>query len=770
MTSIHLTRRSVRGKLLAVVVLTAVTALVIAGTWLIAHDLKNYENSRIGNLTTLAQVVAAASGPALAFNDKRDAAAKLALLRVRPSILAAALYKPNGELFVSYSPEQLKVANLLGNQSRGYVIEGDRIALVQPVMEKSEEVGFLYLVGSYESRQRLLETAGIVSIVLLLSLLAAVLASTWLQRNLTTPISDMTEAARRVREERDFSIRVRKTTDDEIGYLVDTFNAMLDEVGRRSEELTQSNAALSREIAERREAEDARVESEARFRVLADDAPVLIWITEPQGCVFVNREFQEYTGRTLEELRGERWLEVLHPDDIAETKRVFRASVDKKSHYEIEHRLRRADGTYRWFKSVGTPRLRSDGRLMHYVGSSFDINEIKENIAELDLAHAALRDADRRKDEFLAVLSHELRNPLNPVRNAAAVLRLSAERSQVVWAAEVIDRQSRQLARLLDDLLDAARITQGKLELRKQRVALSAIVAMAVETTRSLFESNEQKLDITLPAEAIYLEADTSRMSQVLGNILNNAAKYTDRGGHIRLTATRRDGRVAISIKDSGSGIAAADLPHVFDLFMQARAHSARAAGGLGIGLALVKILVEMHGGSVEARSDGPGWGSEFIITLPAHAGAQSPAREPGAVVFPVAARPLKVLIADDVADSVQSLAMVMRALNHEVHVAHDGVEALDVARKVQPDVAVLDIGMPGLTGYEVASRIRLHPWGRRMMLIALTGWGQNRDMVLSREAGFDHHMTKPADSALLARYLAEAAAREVTPTNEKTG
>jgi PAS domain S-box-containing protein len=760
MSPVSLTRSSVRNKLLAVVVLTAVTALFIAGTWLIAHDLKSYETSRVDNLTTIAEIVAAASGPALAFNDRRDAAANLETLRVRPSILAAAFYRPNGELFASYSPEQLQVADLLGNQRRGHVIEGDRIALVQPVMEKSEEVGFLYIVARYESREQLLETAGIVSIVLLLSLFAAVLASTWLQRNLTTPISDMTEAARRVREERDFSIRVRKTTDDEIGYLVDTFNAMLDEVGRRSAELTESNAALSREIAERRELEDARLESEARFRVLADDAPVLIWITEPHGCVFVNREYRQYTGRTLEQMRGDGWLETVHPDDVENTARAFHAAAERKAHYQMEHRLRRADGAYRWFKSVGTPRLRSDGRLIHYVGSSFDINEIKENIAELDLAHEALREADRRKDEFLAVLSHELRNPLNPVRNAAAVLRLSSDRSQVVWAAEVIDRQSRQLARLLDDLLDAARITQGKLELRKQRVALSAIVAMAVETTRSLFEANEQKLDITLPADPIYLDADTSRMSQVLGNILNNAAKYTDRRGRVGLTASRKDGKVAISVKDSGSGIAAADLPHVFDLFMQARAHSARAAGGMGIGLALVKVLVEMHGGTVEARSEGPGKGSEFIITLPAYAGLQTSSMEPGALSFPAAARPLKVLIADDVADSVQSMAMVLRALNHDVHVAHDGSEALEVARKVQPDVAVLDIGMPGLTGYEVATRLRLHPWGKRMTLIALTGWGQNRDLMLAKQAGFDHHMTKPADSALLARYLAEAAAR----------
>jgi PAS domain S-box-containing protein len=760
MSLIRLRRRSVRGKLLAVVILTAVTSLAIAGSWLIAHDLKTYETATVANLRTLADVIAAASGPALAFNDRRAASNNLELLRVRPTIIAAAFYSAAGELFASYSPEKLAPANLLGRQIYGHVIEGNRIALVQPVMEKGEEVGYLYLVGRYESRKRLLSTAAIVSVVLLASLVIGVFASTWLQRNLTTPISDMTHAARRVREERDFSVRVRKTTDDEVGYLVDTFNAMLDEVGRSSADLLESNRTLSNEIAERRAAEDARLESEARFRVLADDAPVMIWINELEGCVFANREYLKFTGRTLEQVAGTGWTKVVHPDDLEGYAARYRNAMDRREHFRAEVRLRRADGQYRWFQSIGTPRFRSDGRLMHYVGCSFDITEIKENMVELDRAHEALREVDRKKDEFLAVLSHELRNPLNPIRNAAAVLRLSGDRSQVVWAAEVIDRQSRQLARLLDDLLDAARITQGKLELRKQRVTLSAIVAMAVETTRSLFEANDQKLDIRLPAETITIEADTSRMAQVLGNVLNNAAKYTDRGGAIRLSAARRNAQVAISIKDTGSGIAPEDLPHVFDLFMQARAQAGRVPGGLGIGLALTKILVEMHGGTVVARSDGPGKGSEFIVTLPTVVDARAPSMEAGMASYPTAVRSLKVLIADDVADSVQSLALVLRALKHEVHVANDGTEALDVARKVQPDVAILDIGMPGLTGYEVASRIRLQPWGKNMTLIALTGWGQSRDMQLAREAGFDHHMTKPADPALMARYVAEAAAR----------
>ena len=751
-------RSSIRGKLLVVVATTALLALLIAGAALITYDLRTYERSRVSELDTLADVLAAAAAPALAFGDVKDAQETLATLRAQPSILAGALYAPDGKMFAAYAPHRLGTGQPRPATPRSHAIRGDEIALVRPVVEKTERVGTLYLVARYEAAQRLVDTAAIVGSVLLLSLVFAILALTWLQRIFIQPILKMTEASRRVREERDFSVRAEKTTEDEVGYLVDTFNSMVAEVGRQSAELMESNRGLMREIAERQAAEDARQESEGRFRELADNAPVLIWINDVTGCIFANREYLSYTGLTLSEIAGSGWTKTVHPDDAADYGARYAASVEQRRRFEAEVRLRRVDGRYRWFKSIGVPRFRADGSLLHYIGCSFDIHAIREYITELDQAERALRDADRRKDEFLAMLSHELRNPLNPIRNAAAILHLAPEASEVSWAAEVIERQSHQLARLLEDLMDAARITQGRLEMRKQRVALSAIVDTAVETTRGLFKANQQRLDIDLPVEQIHVEADPARMAQVLGNLLNNAAKYTPSNGTIRLSAAREGERVVISVRDTGTGIAPADLPYIFELFMQSKTQPTHAAGGLGIGLALVRELVQMHGGTVEARSEGPGKGSEFIVTLPVMADPRPAAAGQAGQRLAPSSRRLRVLVADDVQDSAESLARLLRALKHEVHIASDGVEALDVARQIHPDAAILDIGMPGLTGYEVANRIRRYDWGKRVTLIALTGWGQRSDVAKSQEAGFDHHMTKPADADLLSTYLARAA------------
>jgi PAS domain S-box-containing protein len=751
-------RNSVRAKLLLVVAATALLALLIAGAALVTYDLRTYEQSRVEDLSTVAAVLAAAAGPSMAFNDRKEANESLATLRVRPTILAGALRSMDDQVFASYSPADLGPPALLAAAQRGHAIGGGRIALVKPVIEKGERVGTLYLVAKYEAVERLLDTAAIVGLVLAFSLACAIAASFWLQRSFIQPLLDMTDASRRVMGQRDFSVRVERTTEDEVGYLVDTFNAMVDEVGRRSHELTESNQGLLREIAERRAAEEARLESETRFRMLADQAPVLIWMNDQSGCIFVNREYLTYTGRPAEQLLGSGWLESLHREDVDRTLSEYVKAIELRGRFEVEHRLRRVDGRYHWFKSIGVMRYTADGELLHCVGCSFDIHAIKEYISELDLAEQALREADRRKDEFLAMLSHELRNPLNPIRNAAAILQFGPEPAEVSWAADVIERQSQQLSRLLEDLMDAARITQGKLEVRRQRVSVRQIVDAAMEASRALFRTNLQDLEIDVPSEPIYLDADPARMAQVLANILNNAAKYTPSGGRVRLAARTRAGRVMISVKDNGGGIAPADLPHVFDLFMQSKVHAAHAAGGLGIGLALVRVLVQIHGGTVEARSEGLGKGSEFIVTLPEMVEIKPSMADRASQPLSVSARRLRVLVADDVQDSVDSLARLLRALKHEVHVAHDGSEALEVARRIQPDAAILDIGMPGLTGYEVATRIRRQDWGKRITLIALTGWGQHSDVMQSQNAGFDHHMTKPADAALLARYLAQAA------------
>ncbi|HUJ01292.1 MAG TPA: ATP-binding protein [Usitatibacter sp.] len=362
----------------------------------------------------------------------------------------------------------------------------------------------------------------------------------------------------------------------------------------------------------------------------------------------------------------------------------------------------------------------------------------------------ALKDADRRKDEFLAVLAHELRNPLAPVRNAIEILRATpAATAQQQWTQDVIDRQVRQLSRLVDDLLDVSRITSGKIELRKERVELGAAVRIALESSRPLIERGGHELSVTLPAEPIRLDADLARLAQVLSNLLNNAAKYTRPGGHIWLTAERSGSHAVVRVRDNGIGIRPAMLTRIFDMFTQVAGSGPHSQGGLGIGLTLVRRLVELHGGSVEARSEGIGKGSEFTVTLPL-AGSETANGEEAADSHPGDdPHPRRILVVDDNRDAADSLCMLLKSRGHEVRVAYDGLEAVGSAVAFHPDVVLLDIGLPKLSGYEAARRIR-EAGGAQALLIAVTGWGQEEDRRRARDAGFDHHLTKPVDPAAI--------------------
>jgi CheY-like chemotaxis protein len=354
-------------------------------------------------------------------------------------------------------------------------------------------------------------------------------------------------------------------------------------------------------------------------------------------------------------------------------------------------------------------------------------------------------------------MAHELRNPLAPVRTAARVLKdRSPPDPELTWARDVIDRQVGHMARLLDDLLDVSRITRDKLELRRQPVELASAVAAAVEASRPLIEAGGHTLTVELPSEGVWLDADPVRLAQVFSNLLNNAAKYTERGGSIRLRGGREAGEVVVAVSDTGIGIEAEMLPRVFEMFAQATPALERSQGGLGIGLSLVKGIVELHGGTVEARSDGPGLGSTFLVRLPS---VPAPAcAEPPPVAAEAAApagRRLRVLVADDNADAAESLAVLLRMLGNEVRTAGDGQEAVERIEEFRPDVAVLDIGMPRMNGYEAARHIRSLPHGANVFLVALTGWGQEEDRRRSREAGFDAHLVKPVDPGELATVLA---------------
>ncbi|MFO0929312.1 MAG: PAS domain S-box protein [Gemmataceae bacterium] len=485
--------------------------------------------------------------------------------------------------------------------------------------------------------------------------------------------------------------------------------------------------------------EAALRESEEKYRRIVETANEGIWTLDADARVtFVNRRMGELLGYHPEELLGRTKWEFVEEQDQPFVRGLFerrRAGISEQVDVCFIHKA----GHPVWMLMAARPVLDADGRFAGSLDMFTDVTERRK-------AELALLEADRRKDEFLATLAHELRNPLAPIRNAVQLLRMKGPPDpEMQWARDVIERQVGQMARLLDDLLDVSRITRNKLELRKERVTLADAVQNAVETSRPLMERKRHQLTVHLPADALVLDADLARLAQVFANLLNNAAKYTDRGGQVWLTAERASGEVVVRVKDTGIGIAADHLPRVFTMFTQADAALERAEGGLGIGLSLVKGLVEMHGGTVVAHSAGPGKGSEFIVRLPLAAVGSHPAESDKGESKTLPRLPRRrILVVDDNRDAADSLAVVMRLLGHEVHVAYEGAAALAAARRLHPDVVLLDIGLPRVNGYEVARQLREEPWGEHVALVAVTGWGQETDKQRAAEVGFDHHLTKP--------------------------
>jgi PAS domain S-box-containing protein len=514
------------------------------------------------------------------------------------------------------------------------------------------------------------------------------------------------------------------------------------------------------DVTQRKTSEIALRESEERFRRMADHAPVMIWVTETDGhCSFLGKTWYDFTGRSPEESLGFRWIEAMHPDDRPASRATFLAANERHDAFRHEYRLRHKEGAYHWVIDAAVPRFGDDGRFLGYIGSVFDITDRKKVEEALRASQGALLEADRRKDEFLALLAHELRNPLAPIRTGLELMRLAGDDRSVVEEVRLtLDRQSHQMVRLIDDLLDVSRITRGTVELRKGRVELAQVLESAVETARPVVEELGHTLNIRLPQRPVVLEADGTRLAQVVSNLLNNAAKYMPRGGSIDLSAERHGTTAVISVKDCGIGIPPEMLDRIFDMFIQVDDSLERTHGGLGIGLTLVKRLVEMHGGTVEARSDGPDRGSEFIVRLPIVLGPLRESSDANGEGVASAGR-RRILVVDDNENAAQMLGMLLKALGNEVRTAFDGLAALEMAAQFRPDVVLLDIGMPKLDGYETARRMRQEPWGRTMILAALTGWGQEEDKRRTREAGFDHHFVKPVEPAILQKFLAECEA-----------
>ena len=446
------------------------------------------------------------------------------------------------------------------------------------------------------------------------------------------------------------------------------------------------------------------------------------------------------------ELTPERVLACIHPDDRETFLAARAAAIAGRRPYAIDGRIVRPDGAVAWVGHRGHCDFDADGRPVRSFGVTIDITERKH-------AEQLLREANREKDNFIATLAHELRNPLAPIRNAVNVLRSQRQSAGVEadWCGDVIERQVAQMSHLLDDLLDVSRLTRGQIQLRCAPLQLGTAIAQAIEIAQPLIDVAGHVLEVALPAEPLALEGDLTRLAQVFSNILINAAKYTPAGGRITLVVERDGDDAVVTVTDSGIGIAADRMSHIFEMFGQIETALDRAQGGLGIGLSLARGLVELHGGRITARSEGFGKGSQFVVCLPARRATAPPdpastgsgeaSPEPGAQ---------RVLVVDDLHDSADSLALLLRATGHTVNVAYGGVAALRIAETFLPQVVLLDLGMPELNGYDVCRHIRARPWGKTMTVIAQTGWGQEEDRRRTRDAGFDHHIVKPIDLAAL--------------------
>ncbi len=511
--------------------------------------------------------------------------------------------------------------------------------------------------------------------------------------------------------------------------------------------------AANMDITAQVEAERAMKDSEARFRLIANAIPQLVWSADAEGVNdYLNSRWREFTGLPEALIGGHGWVDLIHPDDLPLLQARWSQSLASGAPYEVEHRMRHQGGEYRWMLNRAEAWLDESGRPTRWLGTVTDIHDKKTGEEEL-------RAQARRKDEFLAMLAHELRNPLAPISNAAQLLSMTAlDPQRVRQSSDVIIRQVRHMTSLVDDLLDVSRVTRGLVELERERVDIRAVVASAVEQARPLIDARRHTLALHSGPERSWVFGDRIRLVQVLVNLLNNAAKYTAQGGVINLGVEAGPGSVTLSVRDNGIGIDHAVLPHVFELFTQAERTPDRSQGGLGLGLALVHSLVQLHGGRVEAHSEGLGRGSCFSVILPTMADAGDAAPDGAAASTAgsgaAASSSRRMLVVDDNVDAALSLADILRSLGHIVATAHDSHTALALAANDWPEVFILDIGLPDIDGYALARRLHALAEGRPATYLALTGYGQAHDRVLARTAGFDHHFVKPVDLGALVEII----------------
>jgi signal transduction histidine kinase len=502
------------------------------------------------------------------------------------------------------------------------------------------------------------------------------------------------------------------------------------------------------DVTEQVRSEAATRESETRYRALTNATADVVYRMSPDWSQLRQLDGRGVLKDTSDASRY--WIDDYIPaEDQDRIHEAIGAAIRAKALFQLEHRVVRLDGSVGWTFSRAVPMLDARGEIHEWIGAASDITERK-------LAEEKLRESDRRKDEFLAMLAHELRNPLAPIGAAASLLqRARLDEDLVRKTSQIVGRQVAHMTELIDDLLDVSRVTRGQVELDEAALDMRDIVTDAVEQVMPLVRARGQQLDVDVPVQDMRLMGDKKRLVQVLANILNNAAKYTQEGGRLRLRAVVTGGAGAVEVADNGIGMAPELAARVFDLFAQAERTSDRASGGLGLGLALVKSLVELHGGTVTCASEGPGRGSRFTVTLPRLSAAAAPDVAQHDAEVAGQRGSLRIMVVDDNVDAAATLAMLLEAAGHSVVIEHEPLRALERARTDAPQVCLLDIGLPGMDGYELARRLRAQPATAHALLVAITGYGQDSDRQLASDAGFDRHLVKPIDLDTLQAALA---------------
>lgn len=747
----------VQRKLRFAMLFTSSMALVLACGVFLGVEYNGYLRNIEQTMAALARVTANNSTAAIAFADPDDAQENLEALRAEPQVLAAALYDSSGVLIASYRAEEGVALPEVAPDWIGPREIEDGVVHVEPVVQESRRLGTIYLQGTLEqlyARMRIY--AAVVVLVLAASIALAWMLASVLQRTLARPVIELASTADAISKGSDYSLRARQYGRDELGRLTAAFNAML--------ERTQQAVGALRE-------------SEARFRQMADAAPVLIWLADTSGgCTWVNQRWVDFVGKPLERLTGDGWIDSIHPDDRPHALEAYHVAFRARKPFYSEYRMRRHDGEDRWVIDHGIPRFGAGGDFTGYIGSCTDVTDRKLGEQEVALARDKALAASRAKDEFLAALSHELRTPLNPVLLVASDAAQNPDLPESVRADfDLIAKNVALEARLIDDLLDLTRIVRGKLSLDLRPRDLHVILQDAIATVWSDLESKGIRLHLDLAAEQGVIWGDAVRLQQVFWNVLKNAVKFTPERGEVSVETRTlpESGRVRVLITDTGIGLTPAELGRIFEAFSQgehAEGTKTHRFGGLGLGLAISRMIVELHSGTIHATSEGRDKGATFHVELPLALDHQLPETGRAGNPFtgfgePVIEAPVRaerhaieprrsVLVVEDHQPTARTLTQLLTRRGFDVVAAGTVAEARAAAAARQFELVISDIGLPDGDGVELMTELRAsHPALRGL---ALSGYGAEQDISRSHDAGFEDHLTKPINVEALDRAVAK--------------